>query len=314
MKTVSYEQYGDRDVMRLIETDMPSPSAGELRVKIHAASINPVDGKVRRGELKLVAGGHFPKRPGLDFVGVVDALGEGVSSFAIGQRVYGVSKSMSDGVMGEYAVVNAGTVAHAPTQLDDTTAAGVPIVAIAALQSLRDTAKVKAGDRVLVNGCTGGVGLFALQLAKAMRAHVTGVCSTEAVELARQFGADEVIDYRKQPLSERAERYHVILELSGKLSFERAHALLDEHGIYVDFSPTPGALIGNTLANPFRSHKHVFAMSAGKTADLQHLAKLLDNGELRPPPVQSFPLEQFREAYELAERGGVVGKVVIRVV
>jgi NADPH:quinone reductase-like Zn-dependent oxidoreductase len=104
----------------------------------------------------------------------------------------------------------------------------------------------------------------------------------------------------------------VLLELSGKLPFDQAHALLDEHGIYVDFSPSPASLIGNTLANPFRANKHLFAMTAAQTADLDALAKMLDEGELRPPPVKEFPLERFREAFELAERGGAIGKVVVR--
>jgi NADPH:quinone reductase-like Zn-dependent oxidoreductase len=133
------------------------------------------------------------------------------------------------------------------------------------------------------------------------------------VQLARDLGADDVIDYRTQSLTGRSERYHVILELSGRLPFDQAHALLDEHGIYVDFSPSPASLIGNTIANPFRSHKHLFAMTAGKTADLEALAKMLDDGDLRPPPVQEFPLDRFGEAFEVAERGGVLGKVVVRV-
>jgi NADPH:quinone reductase-like Zn-dependent oxidoreductase len=164
----------------------------------------------------------------------------------------------------------------------------------------------------LVNGCTGGVGLFALQLAKRMGAHVTGVCSTDGVALTRDLGANEVIDYRKQSLTEPALRYHSILELSGKLSFDTANDLLDEHGVYVDFSPSPASLIGNTLANPFRSHKHLFAMTSANTADLEALARLLDDSELRAPPVKEFPLEKFREAFELAESGGLIGKVVIR--
>jgi len=313
MQAVSYESYGDRNVMHLVEVETPTPRHGELLVKVHATSINPVDGKVRRGELKLIAGGHWPKRPGLDFCGTVAELGPRVASLSVGDRVYGAAKSMSDGAMAEYAVVNASAIAKAPAKLDDVTVASVPVVAIAALQTLRDNAKVKKGDRVLVNGCTGGVGIFALQLAKRMGAHVTGVCSTEGVALARGLGADEIIDYRKQSIFDRGECYHSILELSGRLTFEDAHALLDAHGIYVDFSPGPASLIANTIANPFRSHQHVFAMTAAETAELESLATMLNEGELQPPPVKAFPLEQFRSAFELAEHGGTVGKVAVRI-
>lgn len=313
MKAVSYEKYGGRDVLQLVDTDKPAPEPGEVLVRVQAASINPVDGKVRRGELKLIAGGKFPKRPGLDFAGVVETVGDGVSAFSVGDAVYGGSKSMSVGTLAEHVVVKQGSIARRPKSLGPVAAAAVPVVAIGALQSLRDTARVQPGDHVLVNGCTGGVGIFAVQLAKRIGAHVTGVCGTEGVDLARQLGADEIIDYRKQSVATTSGRYHVLLELSGRLPFDQASSLLDDRGLYVDFSPSPASLLGNTLANPFRSHKHVFVMSAAKTADLEELGKHIDAGQLRLPPIKEFPLDQYREAFDLAERGGFMGKVVVRI-
>ncbi len=312
MKALTYHTYGGREVYALEDVPEPGvPSAGDVRVRIHAASINPVDAKVRRGELKLIAGGRFPKRPGLDFSGVVEAVGEGVSQFVAGDAVYGAARSMSEGAFCEHALVHAASIARKPAKIDYVAAAGVPTVAIAALQSLRDIVKVSNGDRILVNGCTGGVGLFALQLAKRSGAIVTGVCGTDGVALASEFGADEVIDYKKNDPARFGGPHRAILELSGKLSFEAAHPILEHNGIYVDFSPSPAALIGNTIANPFRQQKHLFAMTSAKTADLEWLAQQIDSGDLRPAPTRSFPLERFAEAFALAEGGGTLGKIVV---
>jgi len=314
MKALTYHGYGDRSVLALEDQPDPgAPRAGDVRVRVLASSINPVDGKVRRGELKLIAGGHFPKRPGLDFSGEVEAIGEDVSGIKVGDAVYGAARSMSEGAFAEYVLVHAAAIAKQPSTIDQTTAAGVPTVANAALQALRDIVKVARGDRILVNGCTGGVGIYAIQIAKHAGAIVTGVCGTNGVSLARELGADEVVDYKKGDVLGGSTKYRAILELSGKLSFDFAQERLDEHGLYVDFSPSPAALIGNTIANPFRSRKHVFAMTAAKTADLEFIAKEIDAGRLRPAPTRVFPLERFADAFTLAEAGGVVGKVVVRV-
>ncbi len=313
MKAVLYERYGDRDVLRLAEVPTPSPGKGEVRVRVLAASINPIDGKIRRGDLTFMAGSKFPKRPGQDFAGIVEAVGDGVSSFSVGDAVFGCVKSPSEGAFTEQVIASAGAIARSPASLDAARAAAVPVVGLAALQALRDVVSVKAGDHVLVNGCTGGVGIFALQLAKRIGAKVTGVCGKEGAGLARELGADQVVDYRARSVEDLRGRYRAILELSGKLPFERSRRLLDERAVYADFSPTPASLVGNTLANPFRSHKHVFVMTKSRAEDLQELAGLLDRGELRPPPVQEFPLAEFARAFALAEGGGVIGKVVVRV-
>ncbi len=314
MRAIVYHRYGSRDVLALEDVADPGlPGRGDVRVRVHASSINPVDGKVRRGELKLIAGGKFPKHPGLDFSGVVEAVGEDVTGFAVGDAVYGGARGMSDGALAEHAIVKAAAIAHKPLTLDHCVSAGVPTVAIAALQVLRDMVAIKSGDHVVVNGCTGGVGLFALQIARNAGARVTGVCGTDGVATARDFGAETVIDYRTGDLMTDALSAQAILELSGHLAFGDAERLLDEGGLYVDFSPSPAALVGNAIANPFRHHKHVFAMTAAKTADLKHLAQAIESGTLRAAPTQVLPLERFAEAFEWAEGGGVIGKVVVKI-
>ena len=311
MKALVYHRYGGREVYALEDIAEPAaPGAGEVRVRVRATSINPVDGKVRRGELKLIAGRRFPKRPGLDFSGEIEAIGDRVTQFATGDQVYGAARSMSEGAFAERIVVRATSIARKPASLDHTTAAGVPTVGVAALQSLRDIVKVSKGDHILINGCTGGVGLFAIQLAKNMGATVTGVCSTDGVALARQTGADNVIDYKKTPMTPSGD-CRAVLELSGKLPFRDAEGFLQHPGIYVDFSPTPAALIASAMTNPFRSHKRKFAMTSVNTADLDWLTEQIDAGSLRHAPTRVFPFDQYLDAFSVAESGGSIGKVVV---
>lgn len=314
MKAVVYRDYGGRDVLGIEDVPDPgAPATGELRVRVHASSINPVDAKVRRGELKLIAGGRFPKRPGLDFSGVVEAVGPGVIGISVGDAVFGGARSMSEGAMAEHVLVKAAAVAAKPGQLDHAQAAAVPTVAIAALQVLRDIVHVSDRDHVIVNGCTGGVGLFAMQMAKRAGARVTGVCGADGVATARAFGADEVIDYRNSILTGITPPASAILELSGRLDFGAAVPLLADGGRYIDFSPSPAAIIANAIANPFRRKKHVLAMTAARTADLSRIAADIDAGILVAAPTRIFPLDRFAEAFELAERGGVIGKIVLQI-
>lgn len=313
MKAIQYSAYGGLDVLGLHEVADPGPPRrGEALVRVAAASINPVDGKVRRGELKFIAGGRFPKRPGLDFSGVVEALGEGVTGMAVGDAVFGGARSMSEGAFAERILVRAASIAHKPKSLGHVAAAGAPTVAIAALQSFRDIVKVRAGDRILVNGCTGGVGLYALQLARKAGAQVFGVCGADGISLARAFGADDAVDYRSGEIA-RIGELRAILELSGRLGFEASEKMLQENGVYVDFSPSPAGVVGNAVANPLRRRKHVFAMTAATSADLQLIAAQIDAGELRAAPTQAFDLDRFAEAFAAAEGGGVRGKVVVRI-
>lgn len=313
MKALLYRRYGARDVMALETVPDPGePGPGEVRVRVHASSINPVDAKVRRGELRMIAGRHFPKRPGLDFSGVVEALGEGVAAFKVGEAVFGAARGMSEGAFAERALVRAGAIARKPASLDHATAAGVVTVGVAALQVLRDMLGVQPGMAVLVNGCTGGVGLFALQLGRAAGARMVGVCGADGMALAREYGAAEVFDYRAGGVP-AGMRHAALLELSGRLPFGAATALLAPDGRYVDFSPSPAGLVGGNIANLFRRRKHLFAMTAPRTADLEHLAHEMDAGRLRPAPTRVLPLDRFTEAFALAEGGGATGKVVVRI-
>lgn len=313
MKAVSYERFGGPEVLELREFPVPTPGRGQVRVRVRAASINPVDGKFRRGELKFLSGTKFPKRVGGDLSGVVDAVGPEVHGLHVGDEVLGMVDGMAGGAYAEAVVTRAELLVAKPPGLSFEEAASVPVVALAAYLGLVKAGRVGDGTRVLVNGAAGGVGAFAVQIAKLLGAHVTATASGQGLALVQTLGADHVLDYREVDVTRRPERYDVIFELSGRLPFARARALLAPGGRFVDPTPTPASILGSLLANPFRSRKHVILMGKPSHEVLQWIAIRLGDGRLRAVVTRSFPLTQVREAVRFAEQGGVPGKVVLRV-
>jgi NADPH:quinone reductase-like Zn-dependent oxidoreductase len=221
---------------------------------------------------------------------------------------------MREGTLAELITVAATSVARVPSALDDVGAAAVSMVGLAALQALRDVARVAPGERVLVNGATGGVGLMLIQLARSRGAHVTAVTSAAGLAVARQYGAQVAHDYRARPLSMLGERFDVIFDLSTKLPFADARALLTPRGRHVGFEPSPALLLGSALLNPFRRQKQRVLVTKPSARDLAELAGKFQSGELLPPPTEVFELSDAQAAFERSERGGVIGKVVIRAV
>lgn len=312
MKTITYAGFGGADVLTLSEAAPPPVRKNHLLVRVHAVSINPLDGKIRRGELRVLSGTRFPKTPGLDFAGVVEQVGEGVSGFRIGDAVFGGQGSFKEGFLAERISVPAGIVAKKPKSLDDVGAAAVAVVGLAAQAAVLDAARVKAGDHVLINGCTGGMGPYAIQLARRAGAHVTGVCSTDGVAMAREFGAHTVLDYRRDSILESGRTFDAVIDLSARLSFSEARVLLKDKGVYVEVEPFPAKLARAVLLNPFRAHQHRFLFTKCTTAGLEALGRHFEAGELRPSPTQVFALSEYRRAFEVAEKGGLLGKVVLR--
>jgi NADPH:quinone reductase-like Zn-dependent oxidoreductase len=313
MNAITYSHFGSPEVLKLTSGTKPSVGARDLLVRVRAVSVNPLDGKIRRGELRLLSGAHFPKTPGIDLAGVVEAVGAKVTGFHIGDRVFAYPGSMRKGTLAEVVSIPAASAAKLPRGVDDVGAASVAMVGLAALQAFRDVARVAPKERVLVNGATGGVGLMLLQLARLRGAHVTAVASTKGVPVARQFGADEVVDYHSVSIADLRERFDVVFDTSTKLPFAAARRLLEPRGRYVGFEPSPLSLIGSALLNPFRHQKHLLLVAKPSTRDLAEIARLIDVNEVILPPVEGFDLPDAPRAFERVERGGVIGKVVIRI-
>lgn len=255
MKAVVFGRYGDADVLSLGERPSSNPRKGEVRVRVTASALNPIDWKVRSGEMAMMSGWRFPHALGSDFAGVVVEVGPSVRSFAVGEEVFGGLNAMKGGAYAEELTAPASAIAKKPSGMSFRDAATLPVAGVAALQGLRDLGRVGQGTRVLVHGCTGGVGIFALQIARRMGAHVTGTCSAANMDLARELGADDVVDYRSMNLDEKAP-FDVIFELSGKAPFARARRWLTPRGIFVNPTPTPAVLLGSAIGNLFRGQKH----------------------------------------------------------
>jgi NADPH:quinone reductase-like Zn-dependent oxidoreductase len=324
MKAVRQDRYGSSDVLELRDVEQPHPADGEVLVRIVAASVNPLDWHYMRGKpyfVRFQSGLRRPKpkyRPrGVDLAGVVEAVGPGVERIRVGDEVYG----QRGGAFGEYKVVKESDVVRKPANISFEEAAAIPIAATTALQALRDKGKVKPGDHVLVNGAGGGVGTFAVQIAKALGASVTGVCSTQSVDLVRGLGADAVIDYTGADFTVVAGPVDVMLDsvLSRPLSACR-HALT-ANGRYVNVgSVTMGNWIGPIThlakvwaAGVGRSQTMTSMLATTKLADLEYLNTLIESGAVKPVVGRTYDLADVAAAVSYVEDGHARGKVVIRI-
>lgn len=320
MKAITYLRYGPPEVLQYAEIDDPVPGDGDLLVKVHAAAANPVDWHFIRGVpyfMRLISGVRRPKKgiPGVDFAGVVQAAGTGVTELRPGDEVYGPCM----GAFAEYLCVPQGKVARKPVGLTFEQAAAVPLAGLTALQLLRDSARLGAGQRVLVIGASGGVGTCAVQIARAMGAHVTGVCSSGKLDLVRSLGADEVIDYTREDFLERDERWDVVLQLAGTTPPSRLRRALTREGTLILCSgESSGRWIGplsrtlKALAlSPFVSQKLVAPIAHERKEDLEHLTALIEGGELTPVVDRTYPLSETAEAIRYLEQGHARGKIVL---
>lgn len=323
MQAVVYRCYGPPEVLSLETLAKPQPGPDEVLVRVRAASLNPLDHHYMRGTpyvLRLSAGIGRPASAGMgtDFAGTVEAVGATVSRFKPGDPVFGAA----DGAFGEYLVRRAeGAIARIPDGLSFEQAAAMPIAAVTALQALRDKANVRAGQSVLINGASGGVGTFAVQIAKSMGATVTGVCSTRNVDLVRSLGADQVIDYTQQDFTSGTERYDVIIDMVGNHSISRLVAVMPDEGVYVKV----GAIEKNDWLQPFdtitavswaslwHSQRFETLFASMQPQDLQALADMASAGQLVAAIDRRFPLAETADAMRYLETGRARGKVIIDV-
>src|SRR4030095_7717076 len=326
MKAIVYHNYGSPDVLRLEEIEKPVPNDNQALVKVRAASVNPLDWHFMEGTPYIMrpmgVGLLKPNetRLGVDYAGTVEAVGKNVTKFKPGDEVFGGKT----GAFAEYVCVLADrAVALKPANITFEQAASVPIAAITALQALRDKGKVQAGQKVLINGASGGVGTFAVQIAKSLGADVTGVCSTRNLELVRSIGADHVIDYTKEDFTKGNEHYDVILDNVGTQPLSGFRRVLKPNGICVMIGgggPNEGKWVGPMarpikamLISPFISQKMGMMMAQGNKDDLNILADLMQSGKVTPVIDRTYPLSQIRDAMKYLEAGHARGKVIITV-
>lgn len=313
MKAFFATAYGGPEVMRLGDLPEPVPRAGEVLVAVRAASVNPVDWKVRQGAARIL-GGKFPRVLGTDFAGTVAAPGPGGSGLAAGAAVYGTTRMMlgAQGCQAERVAVPARRVAPMPPGLSFEEAAALPVAGLTALNGLRRCGDLR-GKAVLVVGATGGVGHLALQIARARGAVVTAVCSGPNAGRARALGAAEVIDYRQEEPTRGDRRWDVIFDAHAGLAFGAASRVLSARGVYATTIPGPAVVLRLLWQRLAGGKQLVLANLRDRPEDYAELARLLASGAVKPVVARVFPLEQAADAYAALESGGAVGKVIIRV-
>lgn len=323
MKAIVYRCYGSPEVLSLDGVAKPTPSDDEVLVKVQAASVNPLDWHYMRGKpyvMRLSSGLGRPEdiKFGVDFAGTVEAVGKNVQRFKPGDEVFGGRS----GAFAQYVTVREDrAVVLKPPNITFEEAAAVPVAAITALQALRDKGQVKPGQKVLVNGASGGVGTFAVQIAKSLGAEVTGVCSTRNVELVRSLGADHVIDYMKDDFTRGTERYDVIVDNVGNHSLLANRRVLNPNGIFVivggsSEDPWLGPMarpIWAAVLSPFVSQTFSMLLSEFNQADMGTLRDLLAAGKVKPVIDRRYTLAEVPDAIAYLEQGRARGKVVISV-
>jgi len=287
----------------------PTPGAGEVLVKVYASSLNPVDRATRAGYLQQFVAFPLPFIPGLDLAGVVEAIGEGVSTIAVGDAVYGYSNMMRQGAQAEYAVVSEGEIAPKPASVDFVTAASVPLAGLTAWQGLFDVGGLVAGQTVLIHGGGGGVGSFAVQFALVKGARVLATAGSDKQALLRELGVAEPIDYTTTRFEDVARDVDVVFDTVGEELLERSFSVLKDGGIYVTPAGQPDA-----EAPTARGVRASGLMTQANSAQLSEIAGLIDAGRVKPVVSTVLPLAGARRAHELLEAGHMRGKIVLRVV
>jgi len=319
MKAIFRTKYGSADILRLKEIDKPVPNDNQLLLKVCAASVNPLDWHVMRGEPFLVRLMGFgilkPKHRilGADMAGRVEAVGKNVTQFKVGDEVFGSGM----GGFAEYACLGENMAAHKPANLTFEQAAAVPVAGLTALQALRKNGRIQDGHHVLINGASGGVGTFATQIARAMGAQVTGVCSGKNIEMVRSLGADHVIDYTKENYWENGKQYDLIIDNAAFYSIGKALQALKSTGMYVGIGGSSStlsvlqSLIVSPLIARMKGRKVVSFMANMNQADLVFIKEFLDDGKIVPVIDKKYSLSETPEAIRYVEKGHTRGKVVI---
>lgn len=320
MKAMFYDKYGPPEILKLIEMEKPTPKDNQVLVKIQASSVN-------YGNLVLLKGVPYLSRlafgllkpkytiPGGDIAGMVEAVGKDVKQLQPGDEVFGDLSGCGWGGFAEYVAVPEDVLVLKPINISFTEAAAVPMAAVTALQALRDKGQVKSRQKVLINGASGGVGTFAIQIAKSLGAEVTGVCSTRNIDILRSIGADHVIDYTKEDFTQKTQNYDLILAVNGYQPISAYKRALNSHGRYVMVGGSGAQLTEAIVQGPFISltgNKKMGSMlQRANQKDLIFMKELLENGKVKPVIDRTYNLSEAQEALKYFEEGHSQGKVII---
>ncbi len=328
MRAARIHEYGAPELLKVEDVERPQPGPKDVLVRVLASSVNPVDFKIRGGHQRAVIRLRFPWILGMDLSGVVESVGAKVTQFSPGDEVFSSPSHFRMGCYAEYVAVREDELARKPASLDHLQAASIPLVGLTAYQALMNSAQLRAGERVLIQAGSGGVGTFAIQLAKHVGAHVITTCSERNHELVRALGADEVIDYHKTPFEEAAGKVDVVMDTIGGDHLDRALKILKPGGRLLsitprmpDFTKKYGPALGLVMLGfriaslwlraRFSGGKMSVVTRSPSGAELQKIAALIEEGAIKPAIDKVFPLEKIVEAHRYMETGRARGKVVI---
>ncbi|TLU96989.1 NAD(P)-dependent alcohol dehydrogenase [Dyadobacter luticola] len=311
MKAIEYQKFGNADALQMVELPKPVIKSGDVLINVKAFSINPMDWKIRKGEMKLMSGSNFPKYTGADFGGVIEETGSAVTGFKKGDEVFGVVKNMmKEGASAEYISVAASHIWKKPSDIGFAQAASLPVIGTAALTAIEKMGRIDSGTNILVNGATGGFGMILLQFLKQKGARVTAVTNSNGIAFAKTWGANTVIDYRKEEVLSREETYDIVIDLSGKMGYANAKQIMKAQSKFLNPTPRPIDIPLSLIRNLFTGKKHVIVLASPSKKYADALLDSVKHG-LDVEIHKVFPFHKFKEAYRYAEQGGYTGKIVI---
>jgi NADPH:quinone reductase-like Zn-dependent oxidoreductase len=320
MKAVKYQKYGNPDVLQFVEIAKPAPSEDEVLIKIKATSVTNADCYMRRADTlfsRLVLGLFKPKKRyqilGTEFSGIIEDFGTKVTEWNIGDEIFGF-RGFGTGCYAEYKCISSkGSLALKPVNVSFEEAVSYVDGATTALFFLKEKAKIKQGHKVLINGASGSIGTFAIQLAKYFGAEVTGICSSKNVEMVKSLGADKVIDYTQKDFTQSNESYDIIFDTVSKSTFSKCKKVLSENGVYIDTMFSVSNVFKSLLTGLFCKRKVIFAMSVDKKESLNFIKGLVEKEKLQTIMDRTYNLEQIIEAHSYVETGHKRGNIVIKI-
>ena len=313
MRVVQFTQYGGPEVLSQVEREVPVVEAKQVLIRVESSSVNPLDWKLLSGAMRLLIPLKLPHVPGFDVAGEIVAVGSNVQKFSVGDAVFVRLDNNGGGASAEYAVAGESAVAIRPDNISVNEAAAIPLAALTALQGLRDKGGLQAGQHVLIVGGSGGVGHYAIQIAKAMGAHVTTVCSTRNVAFVQELGADEVIDYTEQTGFGAPDRYDVVFDCVGASPYSAFASSMKRNGAYVTINPTVGGVVRSAFMSIFSKRSVHIHLMKPSGADLETLGDWVKENKLRSEIDTVYPLSELSKAYAQSKGGRTRGKIVIQV-
>jgi NADPH:quinone reductase-like Zn-dependent oxidoreductase len=314
MKAVITKKYGSIDVLNLESVDQPAINEDEILVEVRAASVNPLDWRIRTGEMKIMTGKTPPRILGSDYSGVVCETGKNITSYKKGDEVFGMIDIIKakEGTYADFVKVKENDICIKPNNMSFEEAASIPLVSLTSYTALANIAKAKSGSRVLINGCAGGVGSAAVQIAKALGCETAGVCSTKNIEFAKKIGADNVIDYKKDNVLEKNDVYDTIFDTVGNLAFSKSKRILKSDGLNVTTAVTIPAMIFSPIVNVFRSKKFKLVIVKPDANILKTIKQMVEDEKIKAQIAKIFDLGQIRQAHTMSQNGGFSGKLVVK--